>query len=99
MLSRDDLLRQLRDRVQHPATSRELLQLLRVPREERPAFRRLLKALVSDGELLQIRGNRFGLADRMNVIVGRLQMHPAGYGFVVPDGAAEQDLYIAPTNI
>jgi ribonuclease R len=35
----------------------------------------------------------------MNVIVGRLQMHPAGYGFVVPDGAGETDLYINPTNI
>jgi ribonuclease R len=99
MLSRDELLRQIRDRVTHPATTRELLQLLRVPRQDRATFRRLLKALVSEGELLQIRGNRFGLADRMNVVVGRLQMHQAGYGFVVPDGAGEQDLYIAPTNI
>ena len=99
MLSRDELLRQIRDRVTHPATTRELLQLLRVPRQDRATFRRLLKTLVSEGELLQIRGNRFGLADRMNVVVGRLQMHAAGYGFVVPDGAGEQDLYIAPTNI
>ena len=86
--------------VHHPATSRELLQILRVPRTERPTFRRLLKALVSDGELLQIRGNRFGLADHMDVVVGRLQMHHAGYGFVVADAERDGgDLYIAPTNV
>ena len=36
----------------------------------------------------------------MDVVVGRLQMHPAGYGFVVADDdKAGKDLYIAPTNI
>ena len=100
MLSREQVLRQIREHVPHPATSRELLQILRVPRADRPTFRRLLKALVSDGELLQIRGNRFGLADHMDVVVGRLQMHQAGYGFVVADGARDGgDLYIAPTNV
>ena len=100
MLSREQVLRQIREHVPHPATSRELLQILRVPRAERPTFRRLLKALVSDGDLLQIRGNRFGLADHMDVVVGRLQMHQAGYGFVVADGARDGgDLYIAPTNV
>ena len=100
MLSREQVLRQIRENVHHPATSRELLQILRVPRTERPTFRRLLKALVADGDLLQIRGNRFGLADRMDVVVGRLQMHQAGYGFVVPDAERDGgDLYIAPTNV
>ena len=98
MLSREQVLRLIRDKVHHPATARELLQALRIPRQERQAFRRLLKALVTDGELLQIRGNRFGLADRMDVVVGRLQMHHAGYGFVVADGR-DADVYIAPPNV
>jgi ribonuclease R len=100
MLNRDQVLSRMRDRAHHPATARELVQLLRIPRDERSTFRRLLKSLVADGDLLQIRANRFGLADRMDVVVGRLQMHPAGYGFVVPDDdKGGKDLYIAPTNI
>jgi ribonuclease R len=100
MLTREQVLRLMRERVQHPATARELVQLLRIPREQKSTFRRLLKGLAADGELLQIRGNRFGLADHMNVVVGRLQMHAAGYGFVIPDGdRVERDLYIAPTNV
>jgi len=100
MLNREQVVNKIRERAHHPATARELVQLLRIPREQRSTFRRLLKQLVADGELLQIRGNRFGLADRMDVVVGRLQMHPAGYGFVVPDDEkADRDLFIAPTNI
>jgi ribonuclease R len=99
MLSREQVLQRLRERSHHPASARELIQLLKVPHEQRATFRRLLKSLVADGELLQIRGNRFGLADRMNVVVGRLQMHASGFGFVVPDAGAERDLYIAAANI
>ena len=100
MRSREQILKQIHDKVHHPATARELMQVLRVPGTERQSFRRLLKGLVDDGELLQIRGNRFGLADRMDVVVGRLHMHAAGYGFVVADTAREGgDLYIAPPNV
>ena len=84
MTSRADILRLIRQNVHHPATARELSQLLRVPRDERVAFKRHLKTLVAEGELLQIRGNRFGLPEKMDLVVGKLQTNPAGFGFVVP---------------
>ncbi len=87
MLSRDDILHLIKDNVHHPATARELAQLLRVPREERTSFKRQLKSLVSDGVLLQIRGNRFGVAEKMDLVVGKLQTNPGGFGFVVLEHA------------
>jgi ribonuclease R len=102
MTSRSDILRLIREQVHHPATARELSQVLRVPREERATFKRHLKALVTDGELLQIRGNRYGLPEKMDLIVGRLQTNPAGFGFVVPEHAKpgdKQDIYIAASNL
>src|SRR6266545_4814519 len=102
MYSRDDILTLIRDKVHHPATSRELAQLLRVPREERTNFKRQLKTLVTDGALLQIRGNRFGLPDKMDLVVGRLQTNPSGFGFVVPENAQRgerKDIYIAASNL
>ena len=103
MLSHDDILGLIRDRVHHPATAREIAQLLRVPREERSSFKRQLKSLVTDGTLLQIRGNRFGLAEKMDLVVGRLQTNPGGFGFVVPEhaepGRERQDVYIAASNL
>jgi ribonuclease R len=98
----DDLLQSIRDKVHHPATARELAQILRVPREERKAFARRLKALAAAGELLLIRGNRFGLPDKMDLVVGRVSTNPAGFGFVVPEHAAKgerRDIYIAASNL
>jgi ribonuclease R len=103
MLSCDDILGLMRDRVHHPATVRELAQVLRVSREDRSGYRRQLKSLVSDGTLLQIRGNRFGLAEKMDVVVGRLHANASGFGFVVPEGTdpgqARQDIFIAASSL
>ena len=102
MLSREQLLSQFRDRVHHPATAKELLQLLRIPREDRATVRRHLKLLVESGDLIKIRGNRFGLADRMDLVVGRLQTHPRGFGFVTPDtgrGDVQPDVYVSSANL
>jgi ribonuclease R len=87
----------MRERVHHPAGTRELLQLLKVPREERATFKRHLKSLVSAGDLIQIRGQRFGLPEKMDLYVGRLQTHPGGYGFVTPERPLDAggDIYIS----
>jgi ribonuclease R len=101
MISRDDVLRQMRDRVHHPAGTRELLQLLKIPKEERASFRRHLKGLVADGHLIQIRGQRFGLPEKMDLYVGRLHTHPAGYGFVSPERELDGggDIYVSANNL
>ena len=101
MLSREDILEQMRERVHHPAGTRELLQLLKIPREERATFRRHLKSLVADGNLIQIRGLRFGLPEKMDLYVGRLQTHSAGYGFVTPERDIEHggDIFVPGTHL
>src|SRR4051812_2399142 len=102
MINREQLLNLIREKVEHPATPRELMQRLKIPREQRPTITGLLKALVESGHLVETRGNRFGLPDRMNLIVGRIQTNPRGFGFVVPDRPIEGvngDIYIAGGNL
>jgi ribonuclease R len=101
-VTRDDLLRAFESRITHPVSARELIQLLKIPREERVGVRRQLRALAGDGSLVQVRGHRFGLPGRLDTVVGRLAMHPDGYGFVVPDAEPEArlgDVYVAPANL
>src|SRR5215510_628267 len=102
MLNSEQLLTAIREKVDHPATSRELLQRLKIPRDQRATLTRLLKDLVAAGDLIETRGNRFGLPDRMNLVVGRITTHPRGFGFVVPDRPLDEfegDLYIAGSNL
>jgi ribonuclease R len=91
----------MRERVHHPAGMRELLQILKIPRDDRTAFKRHIKTLVASGELIQIRGHRFGLPEKMDLYVGRLQTHPAGYGFVSPERPLEVggDIYISGPHL
>ena len=102
MLNSEQLLAAIRDRIDHPATARELVQRLKIPREQRATLKRLLNGLVESGHLIQTRGNRFGLPDRMNLVVGRVQTHPRGFGFVIPDRPIEGtngDIFIAGANL
>ena len=101
MLTREDVLRLIRERAHHPTSSRELIQLLQVPREERASFRRQLKTLVADGSLVEVRGKRYGLADKMDLVVGRLQAHAGGFAFVLPErqDAEERDVFVAASNL
>jgi ribonuclease R len=102
MLSREQILTLMRERVHHPAGMLELLQILKVPREDRTSFKKHVQSLVSAGDLIQIRGHRFGLPEKMDLYVGRLQTHPAGYGFVTTDRPLEPaggDIYIAGTHL
>jgi ribonuclease R len=101
MFSRDHILQLIRERVHHPASVRELMQTFRVHPEMRPSFKRHIRSLVSSGDLIQIRGHRVGLPDKMDLVVGRLQSNPAGYGFVVPERRDPDtgDIYVAAANL
>ncbi len=101
MLTREDVLRLILERAHHPASSRELTQLLQVPREQRAGFRRQLKSLVADGSLVEVRGRRYGLAEKMDLVVGRLQWHAGGFGFVLPErrDGDERDVFVAAPNL
>ena len=102
MLNSEQLLALIRDKMEHPATARELLQRLKIPRDQRPTVKRLLDRLVEAGHLVQTRGNHFGLPDRMNLVVGRVQTHPRGFGFVIPDKPVDGvsgDIFIAGANL
>ena len=98
----DELLARIRERLDHPATLRELLQQLRLPPAQRSTLRRRLAALVDAGSLVKVRGNRYGRPDRLRLATGRLQMNPRGFGFVTPEQPIEGvtgDLYVAAANL
>jgi ribonuclease R len=100
--SETEILALIREKVDHPATTKELLQRLHIPHEQRPAFKRHLRALVASGALVEIRGHRFGLPDLMNLVVGRISTNPRGFAFVEPESPAEGEptsIYIAGSNL
>tara|TARA_B100000686_G_scaffold309609_1_gene351661 strand:- start:5720 stop:7957 length:2238 start_codon:yes stop_codon:yes gene_type:complete len=102
MLTPDELLAAIEAKVGHPATVHEILKGLKLPGSQRATLRRRLAKLVERGELIKIRGQRYGLPERMHLLTGRVQVHPKGFGFVKGEDSGnevERDLYIAGSNL
>ncbi len=81
-----------------PFSFKELTQTFQVKREKKDEFKRFLRDLVRDGSLVKIRGGRYGLPSKMNLVTGELSTHPDGYGFVSPEGG-EEDVFINPRKL
>lgn len=102
MLTPEELLAAIEAKIGHPATVHEILKGLKLPGSQRATLRRRLAKLVERGELIKIRGQRYGLPERMHLLTGRVQVHPKGFGFVTSEDSsneAERDLYIAGSNL
>ncbi len=82
-----------------PLLLREILRRLGLQEEQRHQAREYLKDLAESGKVVRIRGNRYGLPSKMNLIVGRVKAHPDGYGFVIPETEGEEDIFISPRNL
>jgi ribonuclease R len=77
-----------------PLSDAELAQRLGIARDEREAFERRLAAMEREAQILRNRKGAILVAQKLRLVVGRVEGHPDGYGFVVPDEG--EDLYLGP---
>jgi len=68
-----------------PQSFDDLCALLDVQEFERETFQRRLGAMARDGQLLQNRRGDWLIPDKADLIRGRIQGHPDGFGFLVPE--------------
>jgi ribonuclease R len=68
-----------------PVAFDRLCELLDIADCEREPFQRRLGAMARDAQLLQNRRNDWLLPDKADLIKGRVQGHPDGFGFLVRD--------------
>ena len=97
-LSAEEILR-LMEEEDRPLLIREVLRLLHLPKDQRQRVREIFKDLADEGKIVKIRGNRYGLPIKMNLVVGRVKCHPDGYGFVIPEREGEQDIFVSSRNL
>ncbi len=77
-----------------PLYLREIIHLSHPRPEEKNKARAMVAGLVRKGVLVLLKGNRYGVADLMKLVTGRLSVHPDGFGFVRPDAGNGHDVFI-----
>ncbi|MDR3322771.1 MAG: ribonuclease R [Zoogloeaceae bacterium] len=68
-----------------PLDFEALTGLLDITGEERDVFLRRLGAMQREGQLLKNRKDAYILPERASLIAGKIQGHPDGFGFLIPD--------------
>jgi len=91
---RREILRAL-ERAGEPLTPRELAGRLEIRARERRAFDAGLAALERAGDIVQNRAGALLVARRIALIAGRIDGHPDGHGFLVPDEGGAS-IYLPP---
>jgi ribonuclease R len=76
-----------------PMADEELLVMLRIEPEEEDLFSRRLRAMERDGQIMRNRKRAICVADKLDLVKGKVQGHPDGFGFLIPeDGRADMFL-------
>ncbi|MBM4307222.1 MAG: ribonuclease R [Deltaproteobacteria bacterium] len=97
-ITSEEILR-LMEKEDRPLLLREILQRSGLAKEERRSLRERLRELADEGRVVKIRGNRYGLLAKMNLVAGKVRCHPDGYGFVIPEQEGEEDIFIGPRHL
>lgn len=99
MQLKDSILRFMKEEAYKPLTAEELASRLEIDQGDLPRFFEVLREMEREGDIIQTRKRRYGIPEKMDLIVGRLQCHQKGFGFVIPRDEMYEDIYIPADGI
>lgn len=86
---------QILEQAGRPMRGDELAKELEIQLDELEDFARRMKAMERDAQVMCNRRGAYILPDRADLIPGRVEGHPDGFGFLVPDDQSE-DIFLGP---
>src|SRR5207248_248171 len=95
---REKVLALLRAPDYRPSDRTEIAQALAAKDRQKVEVRNILRDLERAGEIVRIRKNRYILPSEDDLIDGKLSIHQAGFGFLVPEKSGEADIFVAAEN-
>jgi ribonuclease R len=82
-----------------PLTPDELAARLGVAKRDRAALEVALQSLLTSGALLRNRAGSVLVAHRIALVAGRIEGHPDGFGFLVPDAPGAASIVLSSTEM
>lgn len=81
-----------------PVSVEHLYELLEISEGEQEIFNRRLNAMEREGQIIRNRKGALCIAEKINLIAGKVQGHADGFGFLIPDNGGE-DLFLSPREM
>ena len=91
---REILLGFMNEKAYKPMSIKELSKIFNINKKESRDFEKVLLEMEKDGQIVKNRAGYYGVPERMGLIVGRLQGHARGFGFVIPEEEGMVDIFI-----
>jgi ribonuclease R len=89
-----DILLKIFKKEKKPLAPSELVAILSLNKKQGKTLKQLLKNLVRDGSIVELKNKRYGLPREMNLVSGTLWCTRSGNGFVIPDNVEEKDIFV-----
>lgn len=102
MLTEQHILELMQGLEYKPMTVAELQEYFSLEDgEQLQEFLQLIELMEADGKVYQTRSNTFGVPEKMNLVVGRMQGKSRGFGFVIPEDPEkwQADLFVAANDM
>ncbi len=72
-----------------PIDQDELCSLLHIELGEEDLFNRRLRAMERDGQIMRNRKRAICVVDKLDLVKGKVQGHPDGFGFLIPEDGSD----------
>lgn len=96
---RKKILTHLADPDYDPVRSKELARDIGISARDYKRYRDILGDLKHEGEIVRLRGSRWGKGEDAVFLEGRIQLTRSGAGFLLPDDPEQDDLYIGENHL
>ncbi len=93
------ILEHLRERASRPLKAKELARELDIPTEAYQGFRDTLRELEEQGLVYRQRKGLYAVPEKINLVIGRLQITRGGDGFVLVEKEGEEDVFIPERHL
>ncbi len=98
-MKKDTVIRLIRSKKNRPLTREDIARQLRLLPSRRPELDRMLGQLEAEGSVIRVKGGRYAVPKELGLVVGRLEVNPRGFGFVIPEKDQGGDIYIHGENM
>ena len=85
MALKEKILEFMKKEAYKPLTSEDLAEEMELKGTELSDLWKVLDQLEKDADIIKTRYDKYGVPERMNLLVGKLSASNKGYGFVIPD--------------